>query len=171
MPREYLRTWIRSREWARDSQKILKKGLLGLARRIWDSEESFDNIPFALNKVQSRENLEKLSKRTMSKWIRSHGYVVAAYDTLSKEQLLSQACKVWDHLKSTIDYSNDRAEDLRLKQREPTRALKDFKIPKICSDLAKMNVNELAKWIRSQGVIIPGLQWTRELLIPLAEKV
>jgi len=171
MPREHLRTWIRSRGWARDTQKIRKQGLLDLARRIWDNKESFDNIPPALNKVQSREDLEKLSKRTMSKWIRSHGYVVAAYDTLSKEQLLNQACKVWDHLKSTMDYSDDRAEDLKPKQREPTRAIKDSKIPKTCSDLAKMNVNELPKWIRSQGVIIPGLQWTRELLLPLAEKV
>ncbi|KAL9116898.1 MAG: hypothetical protein Q9187_006572, partial [Circinaria calcarea] len=107
----------------------------------------------------------------MSKWIRFYGYAVAAYDTLPKEQLLNQACKVWIHLKSTMDYSVDRAEDLKSKQREPTRAIKDSKIPKNCSDLVKMNANELPKWIRSQGVIIPGLQWTRELLLPLAEKV
>lgn len=172
MTKANLRTWARSRGWTSNTEVLNKQEVLLLARRIWDDEISFDNTPLhAINQVQSRDDLRRLSRHKLAEWIKSKGYERARSDLSSTERMLNRAHMVWDRLNSAIDDNLNEAEDLKPTQTRPTRTIKDSRVPRTCSDLDEMNAVELETWMHLQGLSVPGSGRTREPLLSLTKKV
>jgi len=155
LSKDGLRTWIQSRGWTRSTDRMKRVGLLDLARRILGNPDIVHSTPLMSNKVQSREDLKRLSKHSLATWIHSRGYGVTSRRSASKEEVLDQACAVWDYLESVPHVREARANGPTAKQKQLNFATKEIKNIKTRSDLTSMKKDELFDWIRSQGIVIP----------------
>jgi len=152
--KDSLRTYTRSRGWTRSTDKMKRVGLLDLARRIQDNPDIVHSTTLMPNKVRSREDCKRLSKDSLVTWIHSRGYGVTSRRSASKEELLDQACVVWDHLESVFDVREAKANGLTAKQKQLNFATKEIKNIKTRSDLTSMKKDELFDWMRFRGIVI-----------------
>ena len=119
-----LQTWIQSQRWVRGVIRMRRAEQLDLARRIWDNPDIAHSTPITPNEVRSREDLKRLPKNGLHTWILSRDYGVTAFKSASREELLDQACAVWDHLESFFDDRGARTKDPTAKQKKLNFAAK-----------------------------------------------
>lgn len=109
------------------------------------------------DEVRSREDLERLSKRGLCSWITLHSYKVAGHSH-SKEELVDQACLIWDLLEASSDDHGAAANRSIAKKKQLNFGTEENKNPKTRSGLAGLTKTKLLQWMRSQGMSIPNVE-------------
>lgn len=151
--RDGLRIWIKFSGWTRGANSIKRADLIDLARRIQSNPTLVHSTSLTFDKVRSREDLPRLSKASLQKWIRSRGYTV---DTLTMEETLNLAYTVWDHVEGVVDAHEAKGSSLAVEIKKISSAKKEVKKVKNRSELSSMNKVQLFDWIVSHEVVVPG---------------
>ena len=94
----------------------------------------------AFDKVRSREDLPRLSKASLPKWIRSRGYTM---DTLTMEETLNHAYTVWDHVEGVVDAHEAKGNGLAAEIKKISFAKNEVKKVENRSELSSMNKVQL----------------------------
>ena len=158
LPTDGLRIWIKSSGWTRGTASMKRADLIDLARRVQSNPALVRSTSPTFDKVRSREDLLRLSKASLRKWIRSRGYTV---DTLTVEETLNHAYTVWNHVEGVVDAHEAKGNSSAVKLKKINSAKKEVKKVKNRSELISTNKVQLFDWIVSHELVVPENYDTR----------
>ncbi|MCJ1251891.1 hypothetical protein MMC30_009129 [Trapelia coarctata] len=135
------RRWIQSQGWEQSISRAAKQAaLLNLARWLWDNPDIAHSGPIKPDEVQSRGDLERLSKSGLYTWVLSHDYQATAWTSLPRKEALEKARAV------------ATPKDPPAKNYNHNHTIKDIKHPETRLDLLSTKHKELFAWLKFHDI-------------------
>ncbi|KAL9124660.1 MAG: hypothetical protein Q9217_006028, partial [Psora testacea] len=172
LTRDGLCMWIKISEWTRANASMNRADLIDIARRIQSYPALVRSPSLTFDKVRSREDLSRLSKASLQKWILSRGYTV---DTLTIEAALNHPYTVWDHIKGVVGAHGAKGNSSPVEIKKISSARKKAKKVKNGSELSSMKKVQLFDAIVFHELVVPGnyrhKKKDKSVVLELAENV